>query len=81
VAPTVTAVLFSWTSPFSWQIWVLIAASLVFAALVMFVFEGDDRREDYGPDELALPCACLALRAALAVLRRTHIHLCGALTA
>jgi hypothetical protein len=52
-APILT-VLFSWTSPFSAEIWYLIAASLVFGALVMYVFEGHDRHEDYGAADLMI---------------------------
>jgi hypothetical protein len=52
-APTL-AVLFAWTNPFSFEIWLLVAFSLVFGALVMYVFEGNDRYEDYGAHDLAL---------------------------
>ena len=48
----ILSVLFSWTSPFSFEIWILIAASLVFGAVVMFIFEGHDRHEDYGASDL-----------------------------
>ena len=51
----VRTMLFAWTDPFSWQIWVTVASSLVFGAIVMFVFEGSDDSDDYGPHELALP--------------------------
>jgi hypothetical protein len=50
----ILSVLFSWTSPFSAEIWILIAASLVFGAIVMFVFEGHDRHEDYGGADLMI---------------------------
>ena len=52
-APILT-VLFSWTSPFSKEIWILIAASLVFGAAAMYVFEGHDRHEDYGAADLMI---------------------------
>jgi hypothetical protein len=53
-APTLS-VLFAWTNPFSFEIWLLVAFSLVFGALVMYVFEGNERYEDYGAHDLALP--------------------------
>ncbi len=51
----VKSMLFAWTEPFSYQIWITVFFSLIFSAMVMFLFEGEDTGEDYGSASLPLP--------------------------
>jgi len=55
-----TKLLFAWTQPFSWTIWMTIVLSLLGSAMIMFIFEGDDTTEDFGlPDiGMGLRIAC-----------------------
>ena len=45
----VIAMLFAWTAPFTWQVWCVVLAALIFGGIAMFFFEaGEDMSEDYG---------------------------------
>lgn len=46
--------LFAWTQPFSWTIWLTIVLALLGSACVMFVFEADDTTEDFGDSDLGM---------------------------
>ena len=45
----VIAMLFAWTAPFTWQVWCVVLAALIFGGIAMFFFEaGEDMSDDYG---------------------------------
>ena len=58
-APTdypVIAMLFAWTAPFTWQVWCVVLAALIFGGIAMFFFEsGEDMSDDYGDSGVFWP--------------------------
>ena len=52
----VIAMLFAWTAPFTWQVWLTVLSALIFGGLAMFFFEaGEDMSDDYGDSGVFWP--------------------------